>query len=295
MNNDYIIARRRIRLSGPQSDLATMGLRSFSPFAAPYDPAAETVVRIETGVGIDLARMPFEEFTRFDFEEGQAVCRFGRSGEGYAFVIAGEDPAPMVFLCDRDSRRVLCNIGVGGLRPAPSFVRFGVWFVTNMAMAPHRTAAVHSSTLVYKGRAVMFLGESGTGKSTHTRLWRENIGGVDLLNDDSPFVAVADGQTTVFGSPWSGKTPCYKNESYPVTAIVRLSQAPHNAIRPLRGAQAVGAVLPSLPPAFAFDERLEEMTFATLSGIVASVPVYHLECLPDRQAALLACETVFDR
>lgn len=71
------------------------------------------------------------------------------------------------------------------------------------------TVALHGSCIVYKGKAVLFLGESGTGKSTHTRLWRENIAGSKLLNDDSPIVR------------------------YPLAGCVRLSQAPFNKIRRL--------------------------------------------------------------
>ena len=55
------------------------------------------------------------------------------------------------------------------------------------------TVALHGSCIVYKGKAVLFLGESGTGKSTHTRLWRENIAGSKLLNDDSPIVRYEEG------------------------------------------------------------------------------------------------------
>ena len=139
----------------------------------------------------------------------------------------------------------------------------------------------------------MFLGESGTGKSTHTRLWRENIAGATLLNDDSPFVGVSDGRIVAYGSPWSGKTPCYKNESYPIRAIVRLSQAPNNQMRRLRSLQAIGALLPSLPPAFAFDEGLEDGVMNVLSAVVSKVPVYHLECLPNSEAAQLSHDTIF--
>ena len=175
----------------------------------------------------------------------------------------------------------------------PSFVRFGVWFMLNIVAVQHSVAAVHSSVIVCHNEAVMFLGESGTGKSTHTRLWRENIEGATLLNDDSPFVGVQNGQVVAFGSPWSGKTPCYKNESYPIRAIVRLSQAPHNSMRRLRSLFAVGALLPSLPPAFAFDEKLEDSVMNVLSAVIGAVPVYHLECLPNAAAAQLSHDTIF--
>ena len=96
--------------------------------------------------------------------------------------------------------------------------------------------------------------------------------------------------------PWSsvrGKPPCYRNVCQPIRAIVRLSQAPHNRIRRLRAIEAIGALLPSCPPSFAHDETLEDAVCATVSAVVAQVPVYHLECLPDAAAAELACRTIF--
>lgn len=99
----------------------------------------------------------------------------------------------------------------------------------------------------------------------------------------------------VFGAPWSGKTPCYRNVCQPIRAIVRLSQAPHNRIRRLRAIEAIGALLPSCPPSFAHDETLEDAVCATVSAVVAQVPVYHLECLPDAAAAELAWPHDFRR
>ena len=151
----------------------------------------------------------------------------------------------------------------------------------------------YTSTIVYDNKAVMFLGESGTGKSTHTRLWLQNIDGAELLNDDSPFVFEDEGRITVCGSPWSGKTPCYKNESYPLAAVVRLSQAPHNKMWQLGKLQAIGALLPSLPPAFVYDKTLEDRLLQVLSQVLQNIPVYHLECLPDADAARLSCKTIF--
>ena len=119
----------------------------------------------------------------------------------------------------------------------------------------------------------------------------EHISGAQLLNDDSPIVRVVEGVPTVFGSPWSGKTPCYRNESYPIAAFVRLAQAPHNRIARLPVVRAIGALLPSCPPAFAYDAQLQDNICDTLSQLIARVPVYQLECLPDADAARLSFET----
>ncbi len=136
------------------------------------------------------------------------------------------------------------------------------------------------------------MGESGTGKSTHTRLWREHIEGAFLLNDDSPIIRIIDGKPWVYGSPWSGKTPCYKNESYPLPASVRLSQAPYNQIKKLSIAQGYSALHPSCPPNFAYSDELYDYISDFLGSLLSAVPVYHLACLTDAAAAHLSHDTI---
>lgn len=294
MFNDYLIAGCRIRSAGSDSDLVALGLKAFRPFEVAYDPAAPTAAIIEMNLSPHIDAEHVRELTRFDLEGwGGAECIFGRTDKDYVLHIAGPDGGELLFVYDRESNRAQCNVS----RDVPdmSAVRFGLWFMTALATVGHNVTPVHSSAIVCNGRAVLFLGESGTGKSTHTRLWRENIAGAVLLNDDSPFIGFVDGRATAFGAPWSGKTPCYKQEQYPIAAIVRLSQAPHNAIRPLRSVHAIGALLPSLTPAFGYDDELQDRMLATLSKIISQVPVYHLECLPDAAAARLSYDTVFGK
>lgn len=294
MFNDYLIAGCRIRTAGRDSDLVALGLKAFRPFEVAYDPAAPTAAIIEMNLTLHIDAEHVRELTRFDLEGwGGAECIFGRTDKDYVLHIAGPDGGELLFVYDRESNRAQCNVS----RDVPdmSAVRFGLWFMTALATVGHDVTPVHSSAIVCNGRAVLFLGESGTGKSTHTRLWRENIAGAVLLNDDSPFIGFVDGRATAFGAPWSGKTPCYKQEQYPIAAIVRLSQAPHNAIRPLRSVHAIGALLPSLTPAFGYDDELQDRMLATLSKIISQVPVYHLECLPDAAAARLSYDTVFGK
>lgn len=293
---DYIIASHRVRVTGPFSDLVSLGLECFQPFVGEIssdENLDEPIIEIVTGCDIEYNDSDFEELTRFDFDAGQAVCIFSRSKEQFLFTMEQDGQVIQYYIFDKSARRVNTNAEVGNFSLEKSLFRFGIWFVVGIAMTWRECCAVHTSVIVANNRAVMFLGESGTGKSTHTRLWRENIEGVHLLNDDSPFVSVRDGKVTVYGSPWSGKTPCYRNESYPLQAIVRLSQAPHNKIRTLKSIFAIGALLPSLPPAFLFDKELEECLIDILSKVVTQVPVYHLECLPDADAAWLSYNTVF--
>lgn len=87
----------------------------------------------------------------------------------------------------------------------------------SQAVVLHHGFMLHSAAVVRDGKAVLFMGKSGTGKSTHAQLWLREFAGTSLLNDDNPVVRVsADGTVTVYGSPWSGKTPCYRNAEAPV-------------------------------------------------------------------------------
>ena len=151
---------------------------------------------------------------------------------------------------------------------------------------------MHSSVVMNAGKGYMFLGRSGTGKSTHSSLWIRHIPGTELLNDDNPILRLMpDGTVRVFGSPWSGKTPCYKAKDVPAGAIVSLKQAPYNKIERLSPIQAY-ATLMSSSSAFRPFKALADGWHDTMEKIAGKVPVFQLECLPDREAAELCHSTV---
>ena len=113
-----------------------------------------------------------------------------------------------------------------------------------------------------------------------------------LLNDDNPILRLMpDGTARVFGSPWSGKTPCYKAEDAPAGAVVQLKQAPHNRIVRLQTLQAY-ATLMSSASSFRPFKGLADGWHRTLEGLVSVLPCYQLECLPDAAAAELCHSTI---
>jgi len=95
----------------------------------------------------------------------------------------------------------------------------------------------------------------------------------------------------VYGSPWSGKTPCYRNVSVPIGGIVRLSQAPYNKIRRLKGIEAYVDLAESVGGKI-WDSRIAEGLHQTENTLASTIPMWHLECLPDEDAARLCHDTI---
>ena len=154
------------------------------------------------------------------------------------------------------------------------------------------TTAIHASAVSYQGQAYLFLGISGTGKSTHSRLWLKHFEGAELINDDKPIIRVfEDGEVRVYGSPWSGKTPCYRNIDYPLGGMVKLKQANHNSIRRLRNVETYYVLLHSI---FGrrWDKDISDALHALEERLVSLIPMWQLECLPDEEAARLCKDTI---
>ena len=160
-----------------------------------------------------------------------------------------------------------------------------------LATANLQTALFHSSVVSCAGYGYMFLGKSGTGKSTHSCLWLKNISGTELINDDNPVVRRMPDGFYVFGSPWSGKTPCYRNVRYPLGGVVQLSQAPYNKIQRLKPLAAYAALVPSISGK-RWDKEVAEGLHETEDMMAGEVAVWHLECLPDADAAKVCSETI---
>ena len=152
----------------------------------------------------------------------------------------------------------------------------------DLATAGKDTLHVHAAVVSCEGKGYLFLGPSGTGKSTHAQLWLKHFEGTELVNDDNP--VVRDG--IVYGSPWSGKTPCYKAEQAPVQALVQLAQAPQNEIRLLRPTQAYPYILSSVSGLKMLPAQMDSL-YETIAALLESTPVYFLDCLPNTEAAQL--------
>lgn len=169
-----------------------------------------------------------------------------------------------------------------------------VRFLFAQAVLKHDGVFVHASCVSMEGNSYLFLGKSGTGKSTHARQWLQAFPDCRLLNDDNPALRIEDGKVMVYGTPWSGKTSCYKNEGYPVAGIARLRQAKTNSFSPLEGPEIFAALLPSCS-AIRQDAGLLEALYCTLIQIAEQVTVGCMECLPNIDAARVCYNSLYAR
>lgn len=235
---------------------------------------------------------PGEALLRSQEQTGEPVVGFYRSGTGYQAAFAPVPEAPVCGVLEiSDDFRKGWLFAEGSPSDQAFAVNNALMLLFAFASASYSALEMHASVVMHQGRGFLFLGKSGTGKSTHTRLWLKHIPGTELLNDDNPVLRVVDGVARVFGSPWSGKTPCYKAKDVPVGAIVRLKQAPANLITRLSLIQSYASVMSSCS-GFRPIRKLADAQHETLSAIAQQVPCYHLECLPDEAAARLCQQTV---
>ena len=147
----------------------------------------------------------------------------------------------------------------------------------------------HSSAIAVDGRAYLFAAPSGTGKSTHTRLWRETFGDRAVtVNDDKPLVKVENGTAIVFGTPWDGKHRLSNNISMPVAGICFLTRGEKNSIRRMQPMEALPEFLSQTfrPLSEAGVAKMLELSLKATS----SIPMYKLACNISDEAVVVAYE-----
>ena len=144
----------------------------------------------------------------------------------------------------------------------------------------------HGSAISMDGEGYIFAAPSGTGKSTHARLWRERYGGrVAMVNDDKPFLKIADSGATIYGSPWDGKHRLSSNISVPLKAIAILERAKENQIERIDPSAALTALMQQ-----SYREEDVAGIFPLILRLAELVPIYRLRC----NMAVSAAETAYE-
>ena len=153
------------------------------------------------------------------------------------------------------------------------------------------TLLVHGSAIAADGEGFLFTAHSGTGKSTHTRLWRQVLGDrAIIVNDDKPFLQLTETGVILHGSPWSGKHGLDCNLSVPLQGICILERGQENQI----GIMDAANVLPMLrKQAYQpLDPEKESAYLHLVEQLSQSVALWKMACNRDPQAAVMAHETM---
>lgn len=218
--------------------------------------------------------------------DDMGFTRVYRTPEGYRFRLSYGYGQP-VHTMDTDCSFSKCRAFVSPSdKYLPHVVSSFLRIAYSQSVLLHGGISIHASAVSTDSGAAIFMGKSGTGKSTHARLWGEAFADCILINDDNPLLRLEEGRVTVWGTPWSGKTKCWKNISSVLRGGVRLRQAGTNRFEPSTGGEALGVLLPGCS-VLRQDRELYSALFRTLSGIIPHIRCGYLYCRPDMDAALL--------
>ena len=177
------------------------------------------------------------------------------------------------------------------LSTKPQLENFFLSGAFNRAAIKYGTMLVHSSALIYDGGAYLFSGDSGVGKSTHTRLWLKAFGDkVHIMNDDKPVVKLYDDKAVAFGTPFDGGSGIALNESYPLKAIIFVERGEENTVRVPENKEIIQKLY--FQTARMVNRETAEKMLTNIERILSLTKFYVLTCNMDISAAYIVFENI---
>ena len=166
----------------------------------------------------------------------------------------------------------------------PQF-RLSAFLFPERVLMQHQAFLLHASVIDWQGHGILFTAPSGVGKSTQANLWHQ-LEGAKILNGDRAVIRHQHGQFQAYGSPYAGTSGIFTNQSVPINAIVSLSQAPENALKPLSPVAAFHRLYRE-STVCAWDTGFVDRLTDLLTNLIGSVPIYSLACRPDEDAVAI--------
>lgn len=224
------------------------------------------------------------------FESTRDYCRFylTRETPDFSVVTTRED---LVF----EQEAALEEARLEGFRvrtfPDPYLERAAIQRKVAEHLITCDTLLFHGSAVALDGEGYLFTAKSGTGKSTHTRLWRQVFGDrAVMVNDDKPFLRIAEGGVLVCGSPWSGKHGLDANITVPLKGICILDRGSENRIRQIPPEEAMPMLFKqSIPP---LDPGRMPKYLELVHALGIKTPLWHMDCTKTPQAAMVSWEAM---
>ncbi len=271
MERKYVFAKVRILIS---TDFDFSDSERYVPFRAEFEKPDITYnfIMVDTLEQPDAEPVYYDGFIRV-FRNGGTTFRYFPIGGRLCAMLSDESIANGVFT-------VYIQRPESGA--AVTELRLFDYIAIEHLMAMYGGALLHSSFIDYEGKAILFTAPSQTGKSTQAELWRVHRG-AEVINGDRSLLKLDGDTVSAFSLPYCGTSGICKNHSAPLRAVVVLRQAPYNRISVLRPADAFR---------FMYEECAINIWHSSdvvsicdiIEKVINTVPVYMLECLPDRDA-----------
>lgn len=136
---------------------------------------------------------------------------------------------------------------------------------------------MHGASISYHNQAYLFTAPSGTGKSTHIRLWKKHLGDdVKIVNGDKPFISLEKETPFIYGTPWAGKERWQRNCSEPLKGICFLQRGTTNSIKQINPDECLSLLFHQV---YIPDDSLTAgLTLELLDKLIKTVPLYLLQC-----------------
>ncbi len=288
---DFIIADHHVRIIFRGTEHNNMGLlTSFLPFRT--EKRSEKPF-FQLTVDDDIRPIPKERRERirtFDTGNGDTIVDLIDDG-GYQYIIKDiKGKECCLLIADKEFSN--CRCALAGNHDMRLFgLNNALMLVYSFAGSKAQTIMIHASLVRHNGFGYAFTAKSGTGKSTHVNLWLQHIPGCDLMNDDNPIIRMIDGEPYIYGGPWSGKTPCYRNVKARLGAVVRVERAAENSVERLKPVEAFVSTLPSCS-SMKWDKDIFNDVCNMITKLVETSDMYILRCRPDKEAALICHQTI---
>lgn len=219
-----------------------------------------------------------DDYGRLLFDPGD-IWKMYRKGEYFNAVISYDSKEPMGIVSTAgDWKNISVSLNSCYNKQSGLLNTAGLELVVRAAIQFYNGAVFHSSGLDDNGKGVLFVGHSGEGKSTQSRLW-QNLEGTMIFNEDRNAVRIIGGDVFCYGTPWGGTANIAKNHKVPLSVIVMIEKSEENRIERMPVSEAVPKLIArSFFPYW--DENLSGLAISNISSIAAKVPVYKLSCKP---------------
>ncbi|MDE5749335.1 MAG: hypothetical protein K2H87_01035 [Duncaniella sp.] len=296
MKELFKVAQNTFAITAPDNLTVREALmRRYGPFADNSDderPVLEVTIREDRLPETEGETIYKPEFDGIGFITSRASC-LGDGSLVIEFSHVSEEKPRLWMRMSRSMDRSEIVMDPKNVDEDVYFLTHALMISYMLATTGNGTLLIHASAVTFDGKAYLFQGKSGTGKSTHSRLWVENIAGAEPLNDDHPVIRIgADGTPMAYGSPWSGKTHCYRNAGAEIGAFVRIVRGAENELKGLAPLNSYASLTASMFYLPFLGEEQREVRHRTIERLAREIPCCEMHCRPDKEAALTCMKGV---